>query len=110
MLRLLSTCADAMRVPLWQVAYLEDRIAMSEGRPQRYGTQRIDDPLDGRIRPWNLAEPDRVNKLRTTVSLGPLRVIPERGPELPLEEHQKIVENQQWWEDWLRNTGWRRRP
>src|SRR5580700_2618049 len=108
MLRLLRACGDAKRVPPWQVAYLEDRIAMYEGGPQRYGTQWIDDPLDGRIRPWNLAEPDRVNELRTTVGLGPLHAIPEPGPELPLDEQRKIVENQQWWEHWLTSKGWRR--
>ena len=108
MLRLLRACANAKRVPLWQAAYLEDRIAMYEARPQRYGTQWLDDPLDGRIRPWTLAEPDRVNELRTTVGLGPLHAIPEPGPELPLGEQRKIVENQQWWEHWLTSKGWRR--
>ena len=51
MLPLLQACANVKSVPLWHAAYLEDRISMYEGRPQRYGTQWIDDPLDGRIRP-----------------------------------------------------------
>jgi hypothetical protein len=108
MLRLLQACADAKRVPLWHAAYLEDRISMYEGRPQRYGTQSIDDPRDGRIRPWKIAEPDRVNQLRSEVGLGPLGPIPEPGPELPLEEQQKIADNQQWWEQWLADKGWHR--
>ncbi len=108
MLRLLRACAGAKRVPLWHVAYLEDRIAMYEGRPQRYGTQWMDDPVDGRIRPWSLADPDRVNELRATVGLGPLHTIPEPGPNLSLDEQQEIVKNQQWWEHWLTNKGWRR--
>jgi hypothetical protein len=108
MLRLLHACAGAKRVPLWHAAYLEDRIAMYEGRPQRYGTQWMDDPLDGRIRPWALAEPDRVNELRAAVGLGPLHPIPEPGAELPLDEQRKIADNQQWWEHWLTNKGWRR--
>jgi hypothetical protein len=33
--------------------------------------------------------------------------IPERGPELPLEQQQAIRENQRWWEDWLASKGWR---
>jgi hypothetical protein len=109
MLGLLRACAGEKRVPLWHAAYLEDRIAMYEGRPQRYGTQWMDDPLDGRTRPWRLAEPDRVNELRTTVGLGPLHPIPEPGPELPLDEQRKIAENRQWWENWLTSKGWRRR-
>ena len=95
MLRLLRASGTAKRVPLWQAAYLEDRIAMYEGRPQRFGTQWIDDPIDGRIRPWSLAEPDRVNELRTAMGLGLSHAIPEPGPELPQEEQRKIVENRQ---------------
>jgi hypothetical protein len=106
MLRVLH--AYAGRVPLWHAAYLEDRIAMYEGRPQVYGTQWMDDPRDGRIRSWSLAEPDRVNELRAGVGLGPLQPIPELGPELPLEEQRKITDNQRWWEHWLTNKGWRR--
>jgi hypothetical protein len=100
-LHLLQHCAEKGRVPRWHVAYLEDRIAMHEGRPQRYGTQWLDDPLDGRIRPWKLAEPGRVNELRAEVGLEPMHPIPERGPELPLEQQQAIQEIQRWWENWL---------
>ncbi|HEY6293099.1 MAG TPA: DUF6624 domain-containing protein [Terriglobia bacterium] len=107
MLRLLRARGNAKRVPLWHAAYLEDRIAMHEGRPQRYGTQWMDDPLDGRTRPWKLAEPDRVNELRAGVGLGPLRPIPEPGPKLPLDEQRKIADSQQWWEQWLIQKGWR---
>lgn len=42
-LDLLHGCAATKQVPLWQAAYLEDRIAMHEGRPQRYGTQWVDE-------------------------------------------------------------------
>src|SRR5215471_2423640 len=35
------------RLPAWHAAYLEDRIALHEGRPQRYGTQWWQDPADG---------------------------------------------------------------
>lgn len=95
-LRLLRECATAKHAPLWHAACLEDRIAMQEGRPQRYGTQWLDDPVDGRDRPWRLAEPDRVDRLRSEVGLGPLPCIPELGPELTAEERRKIEENHQW--------------
>jgi hypothetical protein len=108
MLHLIQACAAAKRVPLWHAAYLEDRIAMYGGRPQLYGTQWIDDPRDGRLRPWRLAEPDRIDELREAVGLGPLRPIPEPGPDLPPEERRKIAENRQWWERWLSDKGWRR--
>jgi hypothetical protein len=109
-LRRLDDCANAKGVPLWHAAYLEDRIAMNEGRPQRYGTQWMDDPIDGRVRPWNLAEPEGVNEMRKGVGLGPLPAIPEPGPELPPDEQQKIAANRRWWEQWLTDKGWRRRP
>lgn len=80
---------------------------MFEGRPQRYGTQWMDDPRDGRIRPWSLEEPDRVDELRTAAGLGTLHPIPEFGPELPPDERRKIAESQEWWERWLTNKGWR---
>ncbi len=105
---LLQAAADAGRVPRWHAAYLEDRIAMQEGRPQRYGTQWLDDPVDGRARPWKLADPARVNELRAEVGLGPLHRVPELGPELPIEERRAIEDDQRWWEQWLAGKGWRR--
>jgi GNAT superfamily N-acetyltransferase len=106
-LALLQRSADQGRVPRWHAAYLEDRIAMHEGRPQRYGTQWLDDPVDGRIRPWKLGDPEQVNDLRAEVGLEAMLPIPERGPELSLEEQEAIYENQRWWEEWLISKGWR---
>jgi hypothetical protein len=106
-LQLLQRAADQGRVPRWQAAYLDDRIAMYEDRPQRYGTQWLDDPVDGRTRPWKLAGPERVNELRAEVGLQPMPPIPDRGPELSPEQQQSICKNQRWWEDWLVSKGWR---
>ena len=94
------------RIPAWHAAYLADRIAMYEHRPQRYGTQWLDDPRDGRTRPWPIEEPEKVNSRRASVGLGPLSPIPERGPDLPVEEQQTRRENQWWWQDWLASRGW----
>lgn len=105
-LSLLQNSADQGRVPRWHVAYLEDRIAMYEGRPQRFGTQWVDDSVDGRIRPWKLADAERVDHWRAEVGLGPLSSIPERGPDLPIEQQQALSQNQRWWENWLVSKGW----
>ena len=107
-LALLQTAANEGRVPRWHAACLEDRIAMHEGRPQRYGTQWLDDPVDGRTRPWKLADSGRVNEFRGEVGLAPMHPIPERGPELPLEQQRAIEQNQRWWENWLASKGWGR--
>jgi uncharacterized protein DUF6624 len=109
-LALLRTAASQGRAPAWHAAYLEDRIAMQEGRPQRYGTQWLDDPFDGRIRPWQLADPAHVNDLRENVGLKPLAEIPETGPELSAPERQAMERDRDWWKQWFASKGWRASP
>ena len=108
-LNVLREYAAAARVPAWHAAYLEDRIAMQEGRPQRFGTQWLDSPDDGRIRPWKLADQDHVNELRASVGLPALHPIPEPGPPLPAHERSELEQTQAWWEQWLISKGWRSR-
>ena len=108
-LRLMEDCVEQGRVPAWHAAYLEDRIALYEGRAQRFGTQTIDDPRDGLARPWTIADPDRVNGLRASVGLRPLPAIPPPGRDLPPEIRHQHESNQEWWLDWLASRGWRRR-
>jgi hypothetical protein len=105
-LQRMQECAAEGRIPAWHAAYLEDRIAMSEGRPQRFGTQWLDDPRDGRIRPWTLADPERVNELRAGVGLPELHPIPEPGPDLPADQQKAIRENERWWQEWRMSKGW----
>lgn len=105
-LRRMQECAASGRVPAWQPAYLEDRIAMYEGRPQRFGTQWIDDPRDGRPRPWTLADPRGVDELRASVGLPNLHAIPEPGPDLPAEQQEQSRAILSWWRNWLAGKGW----
>jgi hypothetical protein len=79
---------------------------MSEGRPQRFDTQWLDDPRDGRIRPWKLAEVVRVKEFRASVDSPDLRPIPEPGPDLPADPQEGIRENDPWWKEWLLSKGW----
>ena len=104
---LLQECAAAGRTPAWHAAYLEDRIAMQEGRPQRFGTQWMDSPEDGRIRPWQLVDPERVNELRASVGLAPLHPIPEPGPPLDPGKRKELEETRAWWDRWFIEKGWR---
>lgn len=106
-LALMKETASHGRIPRWHMAYLEDRIAMLEGRPQIYGTQWMDDPVDGQARPWRLVSAESVDELRAGVGLGPMPAIPERGPALPGEQLQALERSQRWWEDWLASKGWR---
>ncbi len=105
-LPLLEQKAASGLIPAWHAAYLTDRIAMYERRPQRFGTQWLDDPRDGRFRPWLIEEPDKVDSLRAAVGLGPLAAIPEAGPDLPADDQKTRRENQCWWQDWLASRGW----
>jgi len=107
-LQLLRECSAAGRAPAWHAAYLEDRIALYEDRPQRFGSQWIDDPRDGRPRPWTLADPEHVNELRASVGLGPLPAISEPGPDLADDLRRKIEENYRWWQEWLATKGWQK--
>jgi hypothetical protein len=102
----MQECAAGGRIPAWHAAYLEDRVAMYEGRPQRFGTQWIDDPRDGRARPWTLADPQVVNELRASVGLPDLHPIPEPGPDLPADRQEEARENIRMWRAWLASKGW----
>jgi hypothetical protein len=51
------------------LAYLEDRIAVHEGRPQRYGTQFR--TLHGRTDPHPIEDPEHLDDRRREVGLGP---------------------------------------
>lgn len=50
------------------IAFLEDRIAVSEGRPQLYGTQFYDDS-DGQTKPRPILDPENIEKRRKTMGL-----------------------------------------
>ena len=48
------------------IAMMDDRIAMSEGRPQRYGSQIV----DGKV--YQLLDPDNVDRWRREMGMSPL--------------------------------------
>lgn len=72
-LELLRAAVAADQASAKNLAYLEDRVAMHRGRPQRYGTQFVQAP-DGQsgFVPHTLADEARVDELRASVGLGPL--------------------------------------
>ena len=109
-LSLLQQYAAAGRIPAWHAALLEDRIALHEGRPQRFGSQWVDSPEDGRLRPWQLADPAHVDELRASVGLPALQPIPEPGPPLPPDKRRELEETRTWWEAWFAAKGWRAQP
>ncbi|HEX6420956.1 MAG TPA: DUF6624 domain-containing protein [Acidimicrobiales bacterium] len=69
-LELMRQAVDDGEADPTELAYLEDRVALNQGRPQTYGTQIA--CADGRAEPSELADPDRVEELRAEVGLQPL--------------------------------------
>jgi hypothetical protein len=63
--------SDAGATPLWQIAMLEDRVRVFEGRAQRFGTQ-FDWDEAGEMNPHPIEEPDRVDRYRAQAGLPPL--------------------------------------
>lgn len=52
------------------LAFLQDRLAVNEGREQRYGTQ-IGAVADGRPVPWPCEDPARLDERRAEVGIEP---------------------------------------
>jgi len=76
-LRLVREAGPGEALPA-DVAYLEDRVAVHEGRPQRYGTQFRAGP-DGGTEPSPIEDPDRLDERRRAVGLG------------PFEEYERLI-------------------
>jgi hypothetical protein len=67
---LVAAAVDTGEATPAQLAYLDDRVRMRQGRAQRYGTQiRI---VDDRPVPFELEDPDGVDERRRAVGLEPL--------------------------------------
>src|SRR5262245_60908762 len=104
-LKLIQEKVSQGRVPAAQEAYLFDRIAMYEGRPQRYGTQSLPYP-DGRYRRWQTEDPEALNGRRNSMGMPAV----DDGPAQTEPTRQSLAEYEHWlrgYEDWLRKTGWR---
>lgn len=80
-LAMLEAAVESGQANPRHLAYLDDRVAMHRGRPQRYGTQFVQrqaqegeagtSGADAFV-PYTLADPARVDEWRLSVGLGPL--------------------------------------
>jgi hypothetical protein len=87
-----------------QAAYLEDKICFFERRRQRYGTQ-FDWDAEGRMSPWVLEDPERVDEYRSAVGLGPLQ---EKIEQFGKDEHRP-ADYERYQQDllaWAKSVGW----
>jgi hypothetical protein len=90
-------------------AYLSDRIAVFEGRPQLFGTQF--DWFDGALGPSPVAEPAALDERRASVGLPPIaEAIAAARANAAAEGHgppSDLAARQAQFEAWARRTGWR---
>ena len=109
-LTLLRAAAAKNEIPLWQPAYLEDRIRMFEGQPQRYGTQ-YDWDMNGELSPVLIEDPEHVDERRRALGLIPLAENTAQMREGATKENEPRprdwAQRQKEFEEWARKTGWR---
>lgn len=103
-LALLRDASARGEAPAWQMAYLEDRIRVFEGSPQRYGTQ-ADVDSDGEPFPFPIEDEAGVDDRRREVGLPPLAVQLARLERLPPPRDRARYQRD--YEAWLRRVGWR---
>lgn len=78
----------------WQVATMEDRIAMFEGRPQKYGSQ-LNVAADGTQTVYQLLNPKKVDEWRREKGMGSLaEYLKSMGAKKPKTAKEKRVKNQ----------------
>lgn len=95
---LLDREVAAGRVPAWQFAYIYDRVRVSEGLPQRYGTQFEVTPDGPRL--CSTEDPESVNARRLSVGLGTVAEHLARlqgGPYPTAEQYQARKAEEKAW-------------
>ncbi|WP_176013853.1 DUF6624 domain-containing protein [Victivallis sp. Marseille-Q1083] len=108
MLRLLRRL-PAGEISPRDLAYLEDRINMYEGKPQRYGTQ-FDWDDDGRMAPVACDDLAAVDRRRRKLGLCPLAEQTDRFRREQdfIPDRETLARHRRQYHDWLVQTGWRR--
>lgn len=102
---LLQEAVAAGEAPGWQLAYLSDRIAFFEGRPQRYGTH-FDWDDAGYNAVYRLEDPRRVDDWRMSVGLGTLCEV-SRDEQTPMDQ-ERLRQYRAGFAAWARRVGWRK--
>lgn len=112
MKKCLSLLAEAVKVEKADpksLAYLGDRIAVLEGRPQLYGTQ-FDWDENGQLSPNFVDEPAKVNERRKMLGLVSLEeqtaIIRERAKKEKQSPPSDLQQRNEEMEAWRKNVGW----
>ena len=102
--QLLDEASAAGRVPMWQFAYIDDRIRVFEGKPQRYGTQ-IDLRPEGPAA-HELEDAARVEAWRKEVGLPPLATALSRAETSPRPTPGEYAAKESAGARWREEVGW----
>jgi hypothetical protein len=108
-LALLQAAEASGDVPLVEVAMLEDRIRVFEGKPQVYGTQ-FDWDENGMMSPLPIDDVEHVNKRRAAIGLNSIEERTEQaragsaasGEPVPPDYTARKREM----DEWARSAGW----
>jgi hypothetical protein len=103
---LLDAASRQADAPRWQFAYLDDRIRVFEGLPQRYGTQFRDGP-DG-PEPYPLDDAAGVGARRRDLGLPPLAEVIAQARAHPPPAPLDPTAREAWELAWRRVVGWLR--
>ncbi len=91
------------------LAYLTDRIAVFEGKPQRFGTQ-FDWDENGALSPHPCDDPAHVDQRRRSIGLNSLeeqtRIMRKRTEKENQRQPADREKRQQEFEAWRKNVGW----
>ncbi len=109
-------CLDLIReavaegeAPVWQEAYLTDRIRFNERRPQLFGTL-LDWDEHGALNPWPIEEPESVSERREAAGLPRLEDAVEFARAQAAADGAAAPEDyaarQHEIEEWARRAGW----
>jgi hypothetical protein len=89
-LELVREAAQRNAASVENLAYLEDRVRLHQGRPQLYGTQL--ESRSGRLQLQELEDPEHVDERRAALGLGPLAD--------NVAEVQQMQSGSASWSDW----------
>lgn len=100
-LPIITAAADQGEVPWSSVALLIDRVNLKQGKPQIYGSQVSRDPDTGESFFSEIAEPYKVDSIRSSVGLPPLSAYAEYfefkwDPDTHVERVKAMKTNGKW--------------
>jgi hypothetical protein len=101
---LIDAASQVGQIPRWQFAYLDDRIRVFEGKPQRFGTQFDLKPDGPEIS--ELEDPKQVDDWRREVGLGPVSEVLPKARDYPLPTESEFEAKQAQGNIWRQKVGW----